>query len=283
MHNQMCLISHQRCAYGTKIGSDQVMPTLAGQLADNLSGHLANTPMAHLASVLQAISAFSATNIDDIFILMLLFSRLDRQFRARHVVSGQFLGIAALVVVSLAGLACRTTLPSSWIGLLGLLPISLGVSQLIERLETSAGDGGLPAEGSAATLELAGVAGVASITVANGSDNIGVYMPMFASANPTQLVTILVVFTLLTGLWCLLAWWLIRAPGLAGWLQRHGQSLMPAVLIGIGAHILRSNHTLGQPALAVLTLACLAVMVGSLGRQLHEQLSQRPIAGAHQP
>lgn len=259
------------------------MPALAEQLGNNLPGLLTNTPVASLASVLQAISAFSATNIDDIFILMLLFSRLDNQFKARHVVSGQFLGIAALVFVSLAGLACRSTLPLSWIGLLGLLPISLGVSQLMEHLEAPTGDEGQTAERSAATVDLAGVAGVASITLANGSDNIGVYMPMFASAAPIQLITILAVFALLTGLWCLLAWWLIRAPGVAAWLQCHGQTLMPAVLIGIGAEILRSNHTLGQPALAVLTLACLAVMVGTLGRQLQEQLRQRPIDGAHQP
>ena len=42
-----------------------------------------------LAAVITGVAAFAATNVDDIFILMLFFSQVGGQFRNRHVVLGQ--------------------------------------------------------------------------------------------------------------------------------------------------------------------------------------------------
>ena len=57
--------------------------------------------------VLEAVVAgglsFVATNIDDLFILMLFFSQTDAVFRVRHVVVGQYLGFASLVALSVLG------------------------------------------------------------------------------------------------------------------------------------------------------------------------------------
>ena len=236
-----------------------------------------------MPTAVAAISAFSATNVDDILLLVLLFSRLDRQLRPFHVVSGQFLGITALVLISLAGFLGRSALPQTWLGLLGLLPISIGLTQLIERFDAAirqipSGDcDRLPA------LELAGVFGVASLTIANGSDNIGVYMPLFASNSAAELLITLFVFALLTGLWCLLAWWLTQAPGVASVLERYGAVLLPPVLIGLGGLVLHNCGTLQAPTLALISLGCVAVMVMSLVRQLQAFLSQDPVAGASQP
>jgi cadmium resistance protein CadD (predicted permease) len=58
-----------------------------------------------------AATAFGATNVDDIFILTLLFSRLDRNFRAVHVVGGQLIGFTLLVLVSLSAVLGRAPGP----------------------------------------------------------------------------------------------------------------------------------------------------------------------------
>lgn len=113
-----------------------------------------------MATAIAAISAFSATNLDDIILLVLLFSRLDRGLSAAHVVSGQFLGIAALVLVSLSGYLSRSALPESLLGLLGLLPISLGTTQLIQRFEATLQDGQSGLADRLPALELAGALGV---------------------------------------------------------------------------------------------------------------------------
>ena len=57
--------------------------------------------------VLEAVVAgglsFAATNIDDIFILVLFFSQTGAVFHGGHVVVGQYLGFAALVALSVLG------------------------------------------------------------------------------------------------------------------------------------------------------------------------------------
>ena len=45
---------------------------------------------------------------------------------------------------------------------------------------------------------------VAAVTFSNGGDNIGVYTPMFAQYNSvSQVTTLIVVFMLMTAVWCI--------------------------------------------------------------------------------
>lgn len=225
-----------------------------------------------LVAVVSAVSAFAATNLDDVVILLLFFSRIDESLRARQVVAGQYLGFALLVGVSLLGCFGRAMVPDTWLGLLGLLPISLGISRLMELLERTSGDDGVeasqPVSPGADGRTWGEVLGVAAVTVANGSDNVGVYMPLFAHATPPELVVTLVVFFLMMGLWCVIAWRLTAAPGLAPVLRQYGDQLIPFVLIGLGGLILVDSHTLDHRGLAVIALGCVGVMVLSTARQL---------------
>ena len=67
------------------------------------------------------ISAFIATNIDDIFVLMIFFS--NSTFQKCQIVVGQFLGIGLLVALSTLGALLSLVIPQSLIGLLGLINI----------------------------------------------------------------------------------------------------------------------------------------------------------------
>lgn len=241
--------------------------------------------VAFLPAALEATTAFSATNIDDLFLLMLFFSRLNRAIRAWHVVCGQYLGIAALVAVSLLSLVGRVAVPEGWIGLLGLFPISLGLSQLAETLEAPS-RAATPHDGDEASLPegwLAAILGVAALTIANGSDNISVYMALLANSDASRLRVFLGMFALLTGVWCLLAWWLTQSSALAQPLRRLQRDLAPALLVVIGALVLHDSHILSHPGLAVVALVCLGVMVGSLIEPLRRCLRSRWLAEAPQP
>ena len=79
--------------------------------------------------------AFVASNIDDTFMLILLFS--SASLLARDVTIGQFLGIALLVVVSTAAALLVLVVPMFVIGLMGFIPIGIGVKRLIEHQEIS--------------------------------------------------------------------------------------------------------------------------------------------------
>ena len=124
-------------------------------------------------SVSGAAAVFAATNLDDIVVLTVLFvaARSTGRPRPWQIVTGQYLGIAALVAAGLVVAAGLLVVPDPWTGLLGLLPIALGVRALLARTA----DDAPPAV-------VGGLLGVAGVTVANGADNIAVYVPVFRAS-----------------------------------------------------------------------------------------------------
>lgn len=211
-----------------------------------------------ITAIPTGLAAFSATNIDDIVILTLFFSQVNASFRRRHIVLGQYLGFAALVVASLPGFFGSLFVPQAWIGMLGIVPIAFGINSLLNRdtddseeveAETKQSDNSLLS--SFLSPQAYGVAGV---TIANGSDNIGIYVPLFASSTLESLLAILGVFFLMVGVWCYSAYQLTRLPAIAQTLNRYGHNVVPFVLIGLGILILVKSHTLEDSTLTVVTL-----------------------------
>jgi len=86
--------------------------------------------MSWLSVLGRAVVAFAATNIDDVFVLTLFFAQ--KNLRRWHVVVGQYVGLAGLITISLAGYFARLLIPHRWIGLLGLAPIAIGIKKLID-------------------------------------------------------------------------------------------------------------------------------------------------------
>jgi cadmium resistance protein CadD (predicted permease) len=77
------------------------------------------------------VSAFAATNIYDIFVLMVFFSSL--RYPIRHIISGQYLGIGSLIGISIVGSLISLVVPTYAIGLMGIAPIAVRVKHLIEK------------------------------------------------------------------------------------------------------------------------------------------------------
>ncbi|MEH2436867.1 MAG: cadmium resistance transporter [Nostoc sp.] len=208
--------------------------------------------------------AFIATNIDDIVILLLLFSQINANFRRRHIVAGQFLGFTVLLILSLSGLFGGLVLSKSWIGLLGLVPIAIGISSLVNKEEDALEEVVATTEESEASNITSFLSpqtySVAAITVANGSDNISVYVPLFASSNLESFVIIIGLFFLLLGVWCYAAYKLINYRVIADVLTRYGNNIVPFVLIGLGAFIVLKSEALNLIKLAA-SCFCLIILV----------------------
>ncbi len=200
------------------------------------------------------ITVFAVTNIDDIVILMLFFSQVNDTFRPRHIITGQYLGFTALIIASLPGLFGGLIVPRAWIGLLGLVPIAIGVKQLLNRekdvfeVQAVSGVSNRYLSNRSIAFSLASLLSpqtynVAAVTVANGGDNIGIYLPLFASSNLVSLGLILVTFYLLIGVWCIIAYLLTRQPTVAKLLTRYGNAFAPFILISLGVFILIESGT----------------------------------------
>ncbi len=175
-----------------------------------------------LGVICRAAAAFAATNLDDILLLCLLFSRANKG----KVALGQCLGMGTLTLLSLLGGRGLGLLPDGALGLLGLVPLALGLRMLAAK------------EGSdRAELPLSAL-GVAGLALANGGDNLGVWMPLFARLSAGERAVTVLVFALLTGLWCVLGAFLARLPALERFLRRWGHRLVPVVLVLLGVSML---------------------------------------------
>lgn len=220
-----------------------------------------------LTAISTGMTAFTATNLDDILILLLFFSQVNAVFRRRHIVFGQFLGFTALVFASLPGFFGRLIFPPDWIGMLGLLPIAIGLSRLLNS-ETDDSEVEAELEQSEKSFFSSFLSpqtySVAAVTVANGGDNIGIYVPLFASNTLESLAVILGVFFGMVGVWCYAAYRLIQMRAIADTLTRYGNQLVPFVLIGLGMAILVKSGTLASPTLSIISLVgcgfCLITM-----------------------
>lgn len=203
------------------------------------------------------VAAFVATNIDDILILSLFFSQVSHVLKRKHIVLGQYLGFAALIIASLPGFLGSYFVPPEWIKLLGFVPVIVGLSMLLKPEEED-DDEAVELEATQTSPFLSFLSpqtySVAAITVANGSDNISIYVPLFANSQIDSLLVILGTFFTLVGVWCYTAYQLTRWSGIAKVLMGYGNSLVPCVLISLGVFIVKENIPL---TLLTLGASCL--------------------------
>jgi cadmium resistance protein CadD (predicted permease) len=209
-----------------------------------------------LSLIAIGVSAFVATNIDDIFVLMMFFSSSyssSMAFPVRQIVLGQYIGIGLLIAISALGSLISLVVPPYIIGLLGIVPIAIGTRRLVQIIikgdKTSVPpsmDAAKESNNKKRNKQFLPFLAVTAVTFSNGGDNIGVYTPMFAQYNSvSQVTTLIVVFMLMTAVWCIAAYYLVNHPLVASRIRRIGHVVMPFVLIGLGIYILAQAFLIG--------------------------------------
>jgi cadmium resistance protein CadD (predicted permease) len=177
-----------------------------------------------LRTIAAAVAVFAGTDIDDLIVLTVLFlaGRAAGRPRARDIVTGQYLGIAALVVASAAAALGLLVIPDRWVGLLGLVPLALGIRGLLAARDNE--------QQPVAT----GVLSIAALTIANGADNISVYVPLFRGIGPGASALTIGTFAVMVAVWLALAYWLGSHRRIVEAVERFGHWLVPVVFIVIG-------------------------------------------------
>ncbi|WP_429223983.1 cadmium resistance transporter [Methanobacterium oryzae] len=179
--------------------------------------------------------AFVATNIDDLFVLMIFFANKD--YKNNQIVIGQYLGVSFLILISLLGYFFKFIVPMSVIGLLGIFPIIIGLKSLIDLKNRDKEDEigeNLKSKGSS-------IFTVTFVSFINGGDNIGVYTPLFATLDIYQLFVMVVVFMTMIGIWCLISQYLTNHRVIGDKIKKYGHLIFPFVLIALGIYIILSN------------------------------------------
>jgi cadmium resistance protein CadD (predicted permease) len=206
-----------------------------------------------LITISVAISAFIATNLDDLFLLMVFFAHPD--YKSSSVVIGQYVGIICIILICFPAYLLKSFIPHFWLALMGLIPLFLGLKQLYKlrghelRPKSLQSEHNIPDKKSMKynkkynKLGMVSIAwvSIALITITNGADNIGVYVPLFTNLNQMELILTILIFLLMTGIWCLLGRFVIKNTNLGNQIKEYGHIILPFVLIILGIGIFISN------------------------------------------
>ncbi|MBI1692908.1 cadmium resistance protein CadD [Lactobacillus crispatus] len=195
-------------------------------------------------TIISAIGVYISTSIDYLIVLIILFAQLSQNKQKWHIYAGQYLGTGLLVGVSLVAAYVVNFVPEAWmVGLLGLIPIYLGIrfaivgegeeeeeEETIERLEQS------KANQLFWTVTL--------LTIASGGDNLGIYIPYFASLDWAQTLVALLVFAIGVIIFCKLSQVLSSIPLISETIEKYERIIVPLVFIPLGLYIMYESGTI---------------------------------------
>ncbi|HET0793635.1 TPA: CadD family cadmium resistance transporter [Streptococcus pneumoniae] len=195
-------------------------------------------------TIISAIGVYISTSIDYLIILIILFAQLSQNKQKWHIYAGQYLGTGLLVGASLVAAYVVNFVPEEWmVGLLGLIPIYLGIrfaivgedaeeeeEEIIERLEQS------KANQLFWTVIL--------LTIASGGDNLGIYIPYFASLDWSQTLVALLVFVIGIIIFCEISRVLSSIPLIFETIEKYERIIVPLVFILLGLYIMYENGTI---------------------------------------
>ncbi len=187
-----------------------------------------------LATIAAAAGLFVGTRIDDIVTLAVLnmSSRAQGRPKRWQIWAGMYAGMTAVVLLSLLAAIGLTVVPQGWIWVLGLIPLLLGVRSLIIAIRArNVGDQASPA------VVTGGLTGVIGLAIANGGDDVGVYMPVFRALDVRDVALTIVVFAVGVAVWCLMGAWLVSHRRVTGVIQMWGHWIIPAVFVLIGVYV----------------------------------------------
>jgi cadmium resistance transport/sequestration family protein len=190
--------------------------------------------------ILASIVAFATTNIDDIFILTLFFG--NRSYRPAHIVSGQFIGIITLIAIAFAGSFIGLVIDLKYIGLLGIVPLYIGVKSAL-RLKNSKEESESVDKFENSRAGFYQSLLVAGVTIANGGDNISIYIPLFATLTFSDKIVMISIFLIMTALWCFIANYLSGHPAIKRSVEKYGHIATPFIFILLGIYIMYESGT----------------------------------------
>lgn len=196
-----------------------------------------------IQTIISAVGVYISTSIDYLLILIILFAQLTASNQTKHIYAGQYVGTGLLVAVSLAAAYVINFVPEEWmIGLLGLIPIYLGVrffisgeeeeeeNEIIEKIEQS----------QPGRLFWT----VTLLTIASGGDNLGVYIPYFASLEWEHILVVLLVFAVGVFVLCKFSQSLSSLDLVSETIEKYERVIVPLVFIPLGLYIMWESGTI---------------------------------------
>ena len=177
--------------------------------------------------------AFVTTEMDDLLVMFVLFSKETGRLEKSAIVLGKYLGLLLLVAAGKLAATLLAMQPcEQLLGLLGLIPIVIGIRFAVRELageKERGGEGKLPSALLRSLSVFAVLLESLIITLANGGDNIAVYASFFPSLSGNEFVL---------SVWCAIAISVINAESIRSYIEESKGVIIPALFVALGLYIL---------------------------------------------
>ena len=186
-----------------------------------------------------AALAFVGTNVDNTLVPMAMVAGAPVE-RARRIAAGQLISFWFIVALAGAAAAALFEFSPAAVGLLGLVPLAIGVHGIVgwrrSRRESSGpGSGASKAERRAVGQS---VISAALVTLGAGGDNLATYIPLFRVGGVARVMVILAVFVVGEVVVTALILAGGRHPRTRAVMTRLGEAAVPVLLCGIGVLVM---------------------------------------------
>lgn len=193
-----------------------------------------------------AFAVYVATSIDYFMIIMLYFSKESGKSKRFLFVIGHYLGMLILYAISLFSAMGVQLIGESWIiGLLGLVPLAMGIMVVIRSGKIEDESEYIPEE-KGMTRNVLWRVMISSIllTLASGGDDLGVFIPLFATYSTFDIISTIGLFLLFITILCFISNLLSKRIRLPEKIRKHEWIIESVVYIALGIYILWENETL---------------------------------------
>ena len=197
-----------------------------------------------IETVLSSAAVFVATSLDELVVLTTIFAYAERRNSVAQVYVGQLISQVVLLSISVFAAFGIATISRQGIGLLGIVPIVLGIRILLGRGEDD------EAQETASKLRPTGSFAftVALIAIGGGSEEIAVFIPFLGSLAKPGLVVALATLLVLVPVWCRLSQRIASIERIQGWITRYQWIFVPVVFIGLGVFVIIDSGILDSLA-----------------------------------
>lgn len=184
-------------------------------------------------------AAFVATNMDNLVLLVAFYSRYKKQVKT--VTAGYVCGMLLIGVLSYVIGKGGDWISTNYLGMLGIIPMSIGVIGLIQLFTPKTDNKSTAAHWR--RNQKAIYFAVLMTQLSNGTDTIITLSVLLADSADKMDYFIALAFVVMILLFSALANYSLKHPGVSHFLDRFGRYLTPVILVLVGWYILTNTAT----------------------------------------
>lgn len=181
--------------------------------------------------LLVAMWLFALTHLDTLVVLVAFCA--DPEYRSFEVLVGHYAGFAIGLFAAVFAAVLLGVVLQQWAFLLGVVPLGLGIWELLRRSSATESDHLQSAPGAIGRIAVVTAAGIGL-----SGENIAVFIPFFADLSIVELGAVVGVYLFSAGILFLVALLVGRRTAgavLPDWIDRW---LIPTVLVVVGIYVL---------------------------------------------